>query len=85
MYVNFKKIKIVDINGQQQEADFSQQLGNQLYMTGHDIEACELGKRIYFAKGEMELSDKEIQTITQAVSGWGYVARTAIIETIKEK
>ena len=85
MYVNFKKIKIVDINGQQQEADFSQQLGNQLYMTGHDIEACELGRRIYFAKGEIELSDKEIQTITQAVAGWSYVARTAIIETIKEK
>jgi hypothetical protein len=85
MYVNFKKIKIVDINGQQQEADFSQQLGNQLYMTGHDIEACELGKRIYFAKGEMELSEKDIQTITQAVAGWSYVARTAIIETLKEK
>lgn len=85
MYVNFKKIKIVDINGKQQEADFSQQLGNQLYMTGHDIEACELGKRIYFAKGEMELSDKDIQTITQVVTGWGYVARNAIIEAMKEK
>lgn len=85
MYVNFKKIKIVDINGKQQEADFSQQLGNQLYMTGHDIEACELGKRIYFAKGEMELTDKDIQTITQAVAGWGYVARNAIIEAMREK
>lgn len=85
MYVNFKKIKIVDINGQQQEADFSQQLGNQLYMTGHDIEACELGRRIYFAKGEMELTDKDIHIITQAVAGWSYVARTAIIEAMKEK
>lgn len=85
MYVNFKKIKIVDINGKQQEADFSQQLGNQLYMTGRDIEACELGKKIYFAEGEVELSDKDIQTITQAVAGWSYVARNAIIEAMKEK
>lgn len=85
MYVNFKKIKIVDINGKQQEADFSQQLGNQLYMTGRDIEACELGKKIYFADGEVELSDKDVQTITQAVAGWSYVARNAIIEAMKEK
>jgi hypothetical protein len=33
----------------------------------------------------MELSEKDIQTITQAVAGWSYVARTAIIETLKEK
>ena len=84
MYVNFKKIKIVDINGQQQEADFSQQLGNQLYMTGHDIEACELGKRIYFAKGDMELNEKEIQTVKNTLAGWSYVARTAIEEAMKE-
>jgi hypothetical protein len=84
MYVNFKKIKIVDINGQQQEADFSQQLGKQLYMTGHDIEACELGKRIYFAKGDMELNEKEIQTVKNALAGWSYVARTAIEEAMKE-
>ena len=84
MYVNFKKIKIVDINGQQQEADFSQQLGNQLYMTGHDIEACELGKRIYFAKGDMELNEKEIQTVKNILAGWSYVARTAIEEAMKE-
>lgn len=84
MYVNFKKIKIVDINGQQQDADFSQQLGNQLYMTGHDIEACELGKRIYFAKGDMELNEKEIQAVKNALAGWSYVARTAIEEAMKE-
>lgn len=85
MYVSFRKIQIEDITGQKQEADFAAQLGNQLYMTGHDIEACELGKRIYFAKGEIELSDKEIQTITQAVVGWSYVARNAIINAMKDR
>ena len=84
MYVNFKKIKIVDINGQQQEADFSQQLGNQLYMTGRNIEECELGKRIYFAKGEVELNDKEAQIVTNAIQGWSYVARIAIDAAMKK-
>ena len=84
MYVNFTKIHLKDINGEVQEVNFAEQLGNQLYMTGHNIEECELGKRIYFAKGEMELSEKEIQIVTMAVAGWSYVARTAIIEAMKD-
>lgn len=84
MYVNFTKIHLKDINGEVQEVNFAEQLGNQLYMTGHNIEECELGKRIYFAKGEMELSEKEIQIVTMAVAGWSYVARTAIMEAMKE-
>ena len=34
---------------------------------------------------EIELSDKEIQTITQAVAGWSYVARNAIINAMKDR
>ena len=56
--VNFKDIKIKDINGNEVVADFQKQIGNQLYMQGHDIEECELGKKIYFAEGEIELTDK---------------------------
>ena len=52
-------------------------------MTGRDIEACELGKKIYFANGEVELSDKEVQIVTQAIQGWSYTLRTAIIEAMK--
>lgn len=86
--VDFSKIEIVLVDGTKMNADFQHGkdgIGNQLYMTGRDIEACELGKRIYFAEGEIELSDKEIQTITQAVAGWSYVARTAIIDAMKDK
>ena len=39
--VDFRKIQIMDIEGNAQEADFSKQLGNQLYMQGHDIAECE--------------------------------------------
>lgn len=85
--VDFSKIEIVLIDGTKMKTDFQHGengIGNQLYMTGRDIEACELGKKIYFAKGEVELSDKEVQIVTQAIQGWSYMVRTAIIEAMKE-
>lgn len=86
--VDFSKIEIVLIDGTKKKTDFQHGengLGNQLYMTGRDIEACELGKKIFYADGEVELSDKDIQIITQAVAGWSYVGRTAIIDAMKDK
>ena len=85
--VDFSKIEMVLIDGTKMKTDFQHGengIGNQLYMTGRDIEACELGKKIYFADGEVELDEKEIQIVTNAVAGWSYVARTAIIEAMKE-
>ncbi len=86
--VDFSKIEMVLIDGTKQKTDFQHGLnglGNQLYMFGQNIEACELGKKIYYAEGEIELSDKEIEIVKNAVSGWSYVARTAIIDAMKEK
>ena len=86
--VDFSKIEMVLIDGTKVKTDFQHGengIGNQLYMFGRDIEACELGKRIYFAEGEVELSEKEVQIVTQAVAGWSYVARTAIEEAMKNE
>ena len=83
MKVNFSKIVIKDIEGRDVQADFQRQLGNQLYMQGRDIEECELGKRIYFADGDVELTDKETAIVTQAVQGYSYVARIAIENAMK--
>jgi hypothetical protein len=83
MKVNFSKIVIKDIEGRDVQADFRAQIGNQLYMQGHDIEECELGKRIYFVDGEVELSDKEATIVRQAVQGYSYVARIAIDAALK--
>ena len=82
--VNFKDIKIKDINGNEVVADFQKQIGNQLYMQGHDIEECELGKKIYFAEGEIELTDKEADMVRRITAGYSYVARQAIEESMKE-
>lgn len=81
--VDFSNIIIRDIEGCEVKADFKKQLGNQLYMQGRDIEECELGKKIFFAKGEVELSDKERDIVKQATQGYSYVARTAIEEAMK--
>lgn len=83
--VNFGKIAVKDIEGRDVTADVRQQLGNQLYMQGHNIEECELGKKIYFAQDadgqatEVELDDKEMAIVRQAVQGYGYVLREAIL------
>ena len=82
--VDFSKIIIKDINGNDIVADFQKQLGNQLYMQGQNIEECELGKKIYFTPdGEAtELDDKEVAIVRKAVQGYSYVARTAIEQAL---
>jgi hypothetical protein len=76
--VNFREIIIEDIRGEKVKADLQEVLGNQLYMQGRDIRECELGRKIYFAEGEIELTDDEAKTVKEAVKGWSYIARTAI-------
>jgi len=81
--VDFSKITIKDIEGNDVQADFQKQLGNQLYMQGRNIEECELGRRIYHAEGEVELSDEECHMVTNATQGYSYVARIAIDAALK--
>ena len=83
--VDFRKIQIMDIEGNAQEADFSKQLGNQLYMQGHDITECELGRRIYFATAPVELTDEECSIVRKAIEPYSYVARQAIEQAINGK
>lgn len=82
MKVNFKELTLKDIEGNEVKADFSKQIGNQLYMQGIDIEECELGKRIYF-DGEVELSEKDVATIKRISAGYSFVARQAIEAVLK--
>lgn len=81
--VNFKELVIADIEGNEQKIDISKLLGNQLYMEGQNIEECELGKRIYFAEGDTELTDKEATIVKQAMQRYSYLVRTAIATALK--
>lgn len=80
---DFSKVKLKDIEGNVVTADFQKQIGNQLYMQGHDIEECELGKKIYFANGEVELSDKEADMVRRITQGYSFVARQGIDELLR--
>ena len=81
---DFSKITIHGIDGQPIEADFRKLLGNQLYMQGQNIEECELGKKIYFAEGEIELDEKECRTVVQfAQTHYSYIIRTALTDILK--
>ena len=83
--VNFSKIIIKDIEGRDVQADFQKQLGNQLYMQGHDIAECELGRRIYFAEAPVELTDEECTIVRKVIEPYSYVARQAIGQAIDRK
>ena len=76
--VDFSKVTMEDIKGEPMPGDFHEVLGNQLYMQGRDIKECELGRKIYFAEGEIEITDDEAKIVRDAVKGWSYIARTAI-------
>ena len=80
--VNLREVQLEDIHGNPMPGDFHEVLGNQLYMQGRDIKECELGRKIYFAEGEIELTDDEAKIVREAVKGWSYVARTAIEKMI---
>ena len=82
--VDFRKVLIPDIEGNTQEADFSKQLGNQLYMQGQNIEECELGKKIYF-DGEVMLTDKDVESVRRIIAGYSYVARVALMALMSGK
>ena len=81
--VNFREIVSEDIRGEKVKADFHEVLGNQLYMQGADIKECELGRKIFFAEGDVELSDEEIKTVSNAVQQWRYIAKTAIMKAFE--
>ena len=81
--INFKEIAVTNIEGNVEKVDISSLLGNQLYMEGQNIEECELGKKIYFANGEVELTDAEAGIIMMFMRRYSFVIRSAVSEILK--
>lgn len=79
--VDFRKITLKNVEGEEMSVDFSKQLGNQMYMQGQNIEECELGKRMYF-DGEVEMNEKNIEVVKRFVAGYPYVSRMAVMDAI---
>ena len=80
--INFRSIRLTNIEGKEEFADIHDKLGSQLFF-GHEMEEYELGKKIYNAKGEVELSEKEEDLVRKAIEGYSYVLRIAIKNSMK--
>ena len=59
--IDFTALPVKDIEGNEMSVNIAKALGNQLYMQGQNVDECELGKKIYYSEGEMELHDEEVR------------------------
>lgn len=76
--INFKAIEVEDIEGNKQRVDIAKALGNQLYMQGLSIEECDLGRKIYYSEGELELDENQVRSVLRITSTYPYLSRHAI-------
>ena len=68
MKIDFSKIMIEDIEGNEIAVDVSKQLGNMMYVNAQDIAVADLGREIYHKK-EVELNDVQAKQIRPFVEG----------------
>ena len=87
MKVDFSKIMVEMIDGKKVPVDLQHGengLANQIYMQAREIKWRDLGRRMYYAEGEIELNDEEAKYVLDAVQGWSLVMRDAIEKQLKE-
>lgn len=82
--VNFHTITLKDIEGKNVQADFAQDLGQQLYMQGQNMEEVELGRIIYKSPKDkpIELTVEQAAVISRWVDRWPYVSRKAVKDAL---
>lgn len=68
MKIDFSKIMIEDIEGNEIAVDVSKQLGNMMYVNAQDIAVADLGREIYHKK-EVELNEVQTKQIRPFVEG----------------
>jgi hypothetical protein len=82
--VNFHTIALKDIEGHDVQADFAQELGQQLYMQGQNMEEVELGRTVYKSPKDkpIELTVEQAAIISKWVDRWPYVSRQAVKDAL---
>lgn len=81
--INFKEIKVKNIEDEEQLIDVRKDLGNAMYMQGQNIIECELGKEIWHSEGEIELTDEQVKALQPYINQYPYVFRQVIEEILK--
>lgn len=62
MKIDFRKIKVFDIEGKDSNLDLSKELGNAIYKNTPDLGELEFAQELY-KKGEVEIDDKKAEII----------------------
>ena len=83
--VNFGKIIIKNIEGNDMPVDVRPVFGNLLYMQGENIEECELGSKIYHSDGDIEIDEKQVDIVKSYAKRLPYVTRQAICDSVETK
>lgn len=83
--IDFNNILVKDIEERDLKLSIKKDLGNLLYMHGQNIEECELGRKIYYAEGTIELNQEETEIVLNSISGYSYIVRTAIEEILNKQ
>ena len=84
--VDFSKIELEMIDGNKKTVDFQHGengLANQIYMGAREIKWRDLGRRLYYAEGEIELSEDECKILKTLLQPYPYYMRTAFEELMK--
>jgi hypothetical protein len=66
MIIDFRKIKVTDIEGNNSTVDIAKMLGNAIYQKTADLGELELAQQIY-KNGEVELSTNQAESIKEYV------------------
>ena len=83
--VNFRTITFRDIEDKEQLFDCQKELGNAIYMQAANIEERDLGRKIYYADGDVELTDKQVEVVKRFASRYSFVLREAVENALTPK
>lgn len=73
MKINFKKITVTDIDGNNSTVDVSKELGNAIYKQTQDIGELDFAREIYH-NGEIDLSIDQIAIVRKYMDTGGFFA-----------
>jgi hypothetical protein len=80
--IDFSRLKMKNIEGNETEMDIRSLFGNMLYMQGQTIAECELGIKVYHQKEDepLELDAEQSEIVKRYADRLPYVPRQAILE-----
>lgn len=85
MKIDFSKIMIEDIEGNEIAVDVSKDLGNMMYLNAQDIAVADLGREIYHKK-EVELNEVQVKQIRPFVEkGFKAIVKRVLLPMLDKK